>query len=92
MLSVKTRNNRRTVTSIINLESFGIDLEDLAEELKKACAGSASIQPLQGASPKLGLQEILVQGSQVKIVTEALLARGVPRKWVKEGEGDKKRK
>ena len=34
----------------------------------------------------------MVQGSQVRLVTEALLAKGVPRKWIKEAEGDKKRK
>jgi translation initiation factor 2D len=50
------------------------------------------VQPLQGASPKLNYQEILVQGSQVKVISDALVARGVPKRWIKEGEGDKKKK
>jgi translation initiation factor 1 (eIF-1/SUI1) len=42
MLSVKTRQARKTVTHISGLETFGIDVEDFAEVLKKLCAGSAS--------------------------------------------------
>jgi translation initiation factor 2D len=34
----------------------------------------------------------MVQGSQVKVITEALVARGIPKRWIKEGEGDKKKK
>ena len=51
-----------------------------------------TVQPLSGASPKLNLKEIMVQGSQIKLVTEALEAKGVPRKWIKEVEGGKKKK
>ncbi|KAK4685848.1 translation initiation factor 2D, partial [Tremellales sp. Uapishka_1] len=91
-LSVKTRQGRKTITHVVGLETFGIDIDDFAEELKKLCAGSASVQPLQGVSPKLNLQEILVQGTQVKIITERLVAKGVPKRWIKEGEGEKKKK
>jgi translation initiation factor 2D len=45
---------------------------------------------LTGASPKLNLKEIAVQGSQTKIITESLMAKGVPRRWIKEEEGKKK--
>ncbi|ORY26308.1 hypothetical protein BCR39DRAFT_541242 [Naematelia encephala] len=86
-LTVKTRQGRRVVTHVTGVEAFGINADELADELKRLCAGSASVQPLAGASPKLQLQEILVQGSQVKVITEALLGRGVPKKWIKEGEG-----
>jgi len=40
----------------------------------------------------LGLQEIMAKGSQVKLITEALVAKGIPKRWIKEGEGDKKKK
>ena len=50
-----------------------------------------AVQPLNGASPKLNLQEIMVQGSQVKVITEALLERGVPKRWIKEADGGKKK-
>jgi len=109
-LVVKTRQGRKTVTRVAGLETFSIEVDEFAEDLKRLCAGSASgessfyphhhsrsliratVQPLLGASPKLQLQEILVQGSQVKIITDALVTRGVPKRWIKEGEGDKKKK
>jgi len=34
----------------------------------------------------------MVQGSQGKVITDALVARGVPKPWIKEGDGDKKKK
>ena len=49
-------------------------------------------QPLPGSSPKLLLNEVLVQGSQVKAVTEVLLAKGIPKRWIKEGDDSKKKK
>ncbi|RYG95601.1 MAG: hypothetical protein EON58_13845 [Alphaproteobacteria bacterium] len=85
-MSVKTRQGRKTVTIITGLETFSIPPDEFAEELKKLCAGSTTVQPLQGASPKLNLSEVMVQGSQIKVVTESLLARGVPKKWIKEGD------
>ena len=85
-MSIRTRQGRKTVTLITGLETFSIPPLEFAEELKKSCAGSTTVQPLQGSSPKLGLMEVMVQGSQVKVVTEALLARGVPKKWIKEGD------
>lgn len=102
------------VTIISGLEAFAIDVDDFAEEMRKACAGSASsgchfdmvllsttiipsdcssfaVQPQSGTSPKLNLKEIVVQGMQTKIITESLMAKGVPRRWIKdEGEGKKK--
>lgn len=48
------------------------------------------VQPLNGASPKLNLKEISVQGTQIKVVTAALIAKGVPKRWIKEEEGKKK--
>lgn len=41
-MTVKTRQGRKTVTHISGFETFGIDADDLAEELRKVCAGSAS--------------------------------------------------
>ncbi|EIW65985.1 hypothetical protein TREMEDRAFT_45974 [Tremella mesenterica DSM 1558] len=90
-LTVKTRQGRKTVTIISGLESFNIVVEEFAEEMRKLCAGSASVQPLSGASPKLNLSEVVVQGTQVRIITDALIDKGVPRRWIKEGDGDKKK-
>ncbi|RXK34762.1 hypothetical protein M231_07983 [Tremella mesenterica] len=85
-LTVKTRQGRKTVTIVSGLESFNIVVEEFAEEMRKLCAGSASVQPLSGASPKLNLSEVVVQGTQVRIITDALLEKGVPRRWIKEGD------
>ncbi|XAO21936.1 hypothetical protein I312_100693 [Cryptococcus bacillisporus CA1280] len=90
-MTVKSRGGRRTVTHVTGLELFNVDIESFAEDMRKRCAGSASIQPREGVSPKLGLQEVLVQGSQQKLITEALLERGVPKRWIKD-ERDKKGK
>ncbi|TXT09017.1 hypothetical protein VHUM_02491 [Vanrija humicola] len=92
IMSVKTRQGRKQVTLISGLESFGVDVDDFADELRRVCAGSASVQPLTGASPKLNLKEVLVQGSQIKLATEALLGRGIPKRWIKEAEDAKKSK
>ena len=43
-LSVKTRQGRKTVTHVAGLETFGVDVDEFAEELRKLCAGSASGQ------------------------------------------------
>ncbi|CAK9781183.1 hypothetical protein CC85DRAFT_289014 [Cutaneotrichosporon oleaginosum] len=86
---VKTRQGRKQVTLVAGLEGFGIDPDDFADDLRRRCAGSTSVQPLTGSSPKLNLKEVMVQGSQGKAVTEALTERGVPRRWIKD-EGKKK--
>jgi translation initiation factor 2D len=48
-MSVKTRQGRKTVTLISGLETFGVDIDDFAEELRKLCAGSTSSE-LSGRS------------------------------------------
>lgn len=88
-ITVKTRQGRKQVTLVAGLEGFGIDPDDFADDLRRRCAGSTSVQPLTGASPKLNLKEVMVQGTQGKAVIEALTERGVPRRWIKD-EGKKK--
>lgn len=50
--------------------------------------------PVPGSSPKNPQQEIMVQGPQIKHVTEMLLSQGVPKKYIevvdKTGKGKKK--
>ncbi len=41
-LTVKTRQGRRTVTHVTGLETFSVEIDEFAEELRKICAGSAS--------------------------------------------------
>jgi translation initiation factor 1 (eIF-1/SUI1) len=49
------------------------------------------VNPLVGASQKSGLHEVMVQGSQQAAVTQFLMSKGVPRKWI-SSEGDGKGK
>ncbi|KAF9283710.1 hypothetical protein BGZ68_005199 [Mortierella alpina] len=76
------RTGRKTVTKVSGLEHFMIDVDAFAHELQVLCAGSVAITPLVGASPKLNLREVMVQGPQVKNVTEVLQEKGVPKKFI----------
>lgn len=68
-----------TVTYISGFEIFSLDAESLAEGLKTACASSTAVQPNFHDS---NLRQIMVQGEQVEIVTECLIARGIQRRWI----------
>jgi translation initiation factor 2D len=41
-IATKTRQGRKMVTLITGMETFGVDPDEMAEELKKICAGSAT--------------------------------------------------
>ncbi|KAF8982972.1 hypothetical protein BGZ46_000252 [Entomortierella lignicola] len=76
------RTGRKTVTKVSGLELFLIDVDAFGQEIQVICAGSVAITPLVGASPKLNLREVMVQGPQVKNVTTVLLEKGVPKKYI----------
>ncbi|KAF9969155.1 hypothetical protein BGZ73_008606, partial [Actinomortierella ambigua] len=76
------RTGRKTATRISGLEHFKIDVDAFGQELQVLCASSVAITALQGASPKLNLREIMVQGPQMKKVSELLMDRGVPKKYI----------
>ncbi|KAI0334161.1 eukaryotic translation initiation factor SUI1 family protein [Cubamyces sp. BRFM 1775] len=77
---VKIRQGRKACTLITGFEPFGLQADELAEELRKMCASSTSVTPVHGKPNSL---EVMVQGKQTKSVTELLVARGVPKKWIK---------
>ncbi|CAO3574744.1 unnamed protein product [Mortierella alpina] len=81
-ITQEIRTGRKTVTKVSGLEHFMIDVDTFAHELQVLCAGSVAITPLVGASPKLNLREVMVQGPQVKNVTEVLQEKGVPKKFI----------
>jgi translation initiation factor 2D len=54
----------------------------LADELRKMCAGSSSVEQLHGSSPKAPVMEIMIQGPQKDAVMKALEKRGVRPAWV----------
>jgi translation initiation factor 2D len=79
---LETRTGLKTVTKVSGLEAYYIAPQPLADELRKACAGSTSVERLQGSSPKNPVMEVMVQGPQKDAVFKALEKRGVNRNWV----------
>ncbi|KAF2792126.1 hypothetical protein K505DRAFT_308200 [Melanomma pulvis-pyrius CBS 109.77] len=79
---LETRSGNKTVTKVSGVEAYYIAPQPLADELRKTCAGSTSVDRLQGSSPKSPVMEVLVQGPQKEAVIKALEKRGVNRVWV----------
>jgi len=75
--AVHRRNHK--VTYISGFETFGLNADNLAEGLRKACASSTTVQP-DPRNPKL--KQIMVQGEHVKAVAECLIAKGVQKRWI----------
>ncbi|KAG1789499.1 uncharacterized protein HD556DRAFT_1397101 [Suillus plorans] len=84
---VKVRQGRKATTLITGFEPFLLEAAALAEELKMRCASSTSVSPAPGKSSGM---LVLVQGKQVKEVTEFLTSQGVPKRWVHTEGGGKK--
>ena len=76
---VKARQGRRATTCVTGFENFQVEADYLAEELRKVCASSTSVNPLPG---KAVGQEVMIQGKQLKAVTDLLMAKGVPKQWI----------
>ncbi|KAG0089448.1 hypothetical protein BGZ93_011028 [Podila epicladia] len=82
LITQEIRTGRKTVTKVSGLEHFMIDVEGFGQEIQVLCASSVAITPLVGASPKLNLREVMVQGPQLKNITAVLQEKGVPKKYV----------
>ncbi|KAF9040071.1 eukaryotic translation initiation factor SUI1 family protein [Panaeolus papilionaceus] len=81
-VTMKMRQGRKACTLITGFEPFQVfPAEDMAEDLRKACAGATSVSPIPGKPAGAGM-EVLVQGKQSKIVVDYLLAKGMPKKWI----------
>jgi translation initiation factor 2D len=83
-ITLETRSGNKTVTKVSGLEPYFINPRLLADELRKACAGSTSVEPLAGAAKKneKPVEEVMVQGPQKDAVVKALERRGVDKRWV----------
>ncbi|KAH9177979.1 hypothetical protein EDB89DRAFT_1844148 [Lactarius sanguifluus] len=89
-VTAKARQGRRgkTCTHIMGFEPFNISADALADALRVRCASSTSVSLVAG-----GGQEVMVQGTQTKVVLELLESLGVPKKWIATaGIKDKKKK
>ncbi|KAJ7041154.1 eukaryotic translation initiation factor SUI1 family protein [Mycena alexandri] len=77
---VKIRQGRKASTLVSGFEPFLVlDGEEMAEDLRKICAGATSVSPRGGGVPGL---EVLVQGQQSKVVFTYLTEKGIPKKWI----------
>ena len=83
-ITLETRSGNKTVTKVSGLEAYYINPRPLADELRKVCAGSTSVEPLAGATKKneKEVMEVMIQGPQKDAVVKALERRGVSAKWV----------
>ncbi len=95
-VAVKVRQGRKASTLITGFEPFFIVAEDMAEELRKLCAGATSgtiatfpiylflravVSPVTGKGANAGL-EVLVQGKWSQVVVDYLQGKGVPKRWI----------
>ncbi|TFK67974.1 hypothetical protein BDN72DRAFT_842359 [Pluteus cervinus] len=77
---MKLRQGRKASTLITGFEPYlVIDAEEMAEELRKICAGATSVTPLPGKGAGF---EVFVQGKQSQAVVTYLQERGIPKQWV----------
>lgn len=81
-ITLETRSGNKMVSKVSGLEAFYIAPQPLADELRKTCAGSTSVDKLQGSSPKNPVMEVMVQGPQKDAILKALEKRGVRANWV----------
>ena len=71
----ETRSGNKTATRVHGLEPFRINAKFLADELRKSCASSTSVEPFTAGGK--GAMEVMVQGPQQDAVNKALAKRGV---------------
>lgn len=93
-ITLETRSGSKTVTKVSGLETYFISPRLLADELRKVCAGSTSVEALAGAAKKneRPVEEVMVQGPQKDAVVKALEKRGVDKRWIEVSDKTKKGK
>ena len=89
---LETRSGNKTVTKVSGVEPYHIAPQPLADELRKTCAGSTSVDRLQGSSPKNPIMEVMVQGPQKDAIIKALEKRGVNKNWIEIVDKTKKKR
>jgi translation initiation factor 2D len=83
-ITLETRSGNKMVTKVSGLEVYFVNPRPLADELRKVCAGSTSVEPLAGGAKKTEkpVEEVMVQGPQKDAVVKALEKRGVNSRWI----------
>lgn len=88
-IQTERRGGNKIVTKLWNLEPFHLDPVLMAEELRVACAGSTTVNPLREGSD---LQEVMVQGDQKRAITSLLETKGVRPAWIETIDKANKKK
>ncbi|MCO5549617.1 hypothetical protein L7F22_003090 [Adiantum nelumboides] len=82
-VEIKTRQGRKVISLITNVEIYAIDAEQFAADLMRIVGASASCSTLPGSTAKHPKHEIFVQGDQRKAIFELLESQhGLDRKHV----------
>jgi translation initiation factor 2D len=89
---LETRSGNKTATRVSGLEPFHVQPTPLADELRKACASSTSVDQLVGSSPKNPVMEIMIQGPQKDAIFKALDKRGIRKEWIEVTDKTKGKK
>lgn len=80
-ITTKVRQGRKHITSVVGVESFAIEPEELAGMLQKKFAAAVSVQPLPGKGDKGS--ECLAQGALASKISTFLHEEfGVPPEHV----------
>ena len=85
---METRSGNKTATRVHNLEAFSLNPQALADELRKSCASSTSVEPFRAGKG----MEVMVQGPQRDAVIKALEKRGIAKGWVEVTDKTKGKK
>ncbi|KAK9386225.1 hypothetical protein V1515DRAFT_572802 [Lipomyces mesembrius] len=82
------------VTRITNLETYKVDVHDLANEMRTECASSTTVnKSVEGTSISgQGKLEIQVQGPQSKTAVDLLERQGLQKIWIEVKDSTKKSK
>ncbi|XP_066929869.1 eukaryotic translation initiation factor 2D-like [Clytia hemisphaerica] len=91
-VTTEKRMGNKKVTLVKNLDQYGIDLKDFAQELQQMAASSTALHEIPvGKNDRFAVQ---VQGVQTKHVKTLLDRRNIPKKYIKgldNIDGKKKR-
>lgn len=88
-VTIEKRMGNKKVTLVKNLENYGIDLKEFAQELQQLAASSTALHQLPGG--KGDRYAVQAQGTQTKHVKTLLDGRNVPKKYIKGLENTENR-
>ncbi|KXS19919.1 hypothetical protein M427DRAFT_52740 [Gonapodya prolifera JEL478] len=72
LITIERRHGNKVVTKVSGLETYSIDPEKSAEDLRSRCGTGTTVQPQAGSNPTRPQYELIVQGSKAKEVCEYL--------------------